>query len=160
MSFWSPKSVKEYESLFSFLIREDCFGKKYYALRKNLSYNLQFVEFIINTLRNDEYHSVVGKQLRKTLILTCSSIIETILYCILKKERLNRKKEWDKKEPFKSNSRKIENDFFKSETIIYKKITPVEDHMTFDWMIKKCQAKRLLGNNQTVYDNLKKIKKT
>jgi hypothetical protein len=92
---WYPVSIVRYEMLLGKVIRS---GKGYatpYALRKNIAYNLQYIEFLCRCLTDLKISSVIEKLIWKNFIIVGCGIIESLLHFLLITEGQHKTTEWD-----------------------------------------------------------------
>lgn len=86
---WYPIPTAEYRKILKINTKD----KATELLLNNLSYNLQYIEFIEKELKELQPSSVLVKMLQKTYVITAGSIIEGILINIIISHG------WSKKEP-------------------------------------------------------------
>lgn len=77
---WLPLLVDEYRSLLIGKNVSSGESKKFYALASNVSYELQYLEFLSFVIENTKITESIKRQNIKTFIITVSNIIEGILY--------------------------------------------------------------------------------
>lgn len=88
---WYPIPTAEYRKILKINTKDNIME----ILLNNLSYNLQYIEFIEKELKELQPSSVLIKMLQKTYVITAGSIIEGILINIIISHG------WSKKEPKK-----------------------------------------------------------
>lgn len=157
--FWDIKSVNSYENVFYTGIMNDDNFNKQYELIKNLSYNVQYLEFLNNALRKD-IHSSLFIEFTKTFVITGMSIVESLLYYFIKKEGFQNTTNYIKLSTITSNKKMINNSYIKVETKILKELEePAEVDMKLDTMLKKVESKEIFGKNHTIYAELNRLRK-
>ena len=81
---WLPTPLHKIETLLSTLIDRDKGVDHHYELRKNLAYNLQYIEYLACTLEDLRLTSVLHNQTIKSFIIVGSGVVEAILYYVLR----------------------------------------------------------------------------
>ncbi len=157
--FWSVKSVSEYHNFLDQFIVSSTRFKRSYPLIKNISYNFQYLEFLSKALK-ERIHATIYTEFCKTYVVTGVSIIESLLYYIIKSKGLHKTKSWEIFSKIDSNPKTINGEKIKIETIIYKELdSPIEEDMSLDSMLKKTEAKKLLGEDHEIYKQLNRLRK-
>ena len=154
---WLPETVSVYESIISRKISiDDSSYKK--ALNKNICYNLQYLEYISECIKQLYLTSSIYTQNVKTFVIVSASIIEGILYHELKQNNLQSKTVWNYIKDIVSETRIFEKEI-RLETKTFEKLTDEKDSdMTFDQMINKVESKKLLGDNHGIYAKINIIR--
>jgi len=159
-SAWYPVSITRIESL---LEKTVCSNQGYnhsYALRKNLAYNLQYIEFQDRVLQDIKLSSVLYTQTIKTIILVGSGVIESLLNYLLIINGVHSTTEWRERCKFKGNQKKLNNEYIRLDSTLYEKL-PSEEflHMTFDAMIKCAKSNNILGTGGVIYEKLDSMRR-
>lgn len=158
-SAWYPVSVSRLEELIGKVVYT---GRGYdhsYALRKNLAYNLQYIEFQDRVLQDIKLSSVLYTQTIKTIVLVGAGIVESLLHFLLIVNNVHSTTEWKEKTLFKGNQKKVDGDYVRADTIIYEKLaSPIMKHMTFDAMIKCARSNNILGSGPAIYQKLEALR--
>ena len=126
-------------------------------IRRNISYNIQYLQFIDFEFKELKLHSVIEKMLYKNFIIVSISIVEAIFYYILKSN--NQVSTNNKELLYNTSSKKkyLEDDLI-IETHVYKQIEPVEIEMKFESMIQKMEKRGYLDLNHEYFPYLKHFK--
>ena len=157
---WYPVSIKRFEALLSKVIVAGYGYPHVYALKRNVAYSLQYLEYLHQCLSDLKLSGVIEAQTRKSITLISASVIESLIYYLLIKRDEYTKTEWSLKAVVSGNQKKVGNHNIKIDSHIYTKLPAFKlDHMTFDAMIKKAAAKKLFGVNKTVYSDLDLLRK-
>ena len=157
---WNPRSVDSLDSLLGNVIHRGCGFVNVYALRRNIAYNLQYLEFLETLFREVSMTSVVWKQNVKSFIIVGSGIVESLLTFLLIRVDEYQTTEWELVRIMPGQQKKCEDTFERIDSHIYRRLpSPQREEMTFDAMLKKSEAKRLLGHNHTVYADLKRVRR-
>ncbi|HDZ9219819.1 TPA: hypothetical protein RUZ04_003738 [Vibrio cholerae] len=156
---WYPVSIQTLDSLLAKGIES---GKGYehtYALRRNIAYNLQYIEFQIKLIYDIQLSSVIYTQTIKSVLLVGCSVIESILHYVLIANGIHSTTEWREKITFKGNQKKLNGEDVRVDTVIYSKLDePILKHMTFDAMIKCAKSKNVFGKDLLIYEKLNELR--
>lgn len=157
---WNPRSIAALDTLLEKVIRRGCGFVNVYALRRNIAYNLQHLEFLEALFREIALTSVLWKQNTKSFIVVGSAIIESLLTFLLIRADIYRTKGWELVRVMPGQQKKCEDTYERIDSHIYRRLSsPQREEMTFDAMIKKAEAKHVLGHNHTVYADLKRVRR-
>lgn len=157
---YCPKLISEHEIFLRNSIEDDGILVHRHGFIKNLGYNLQYLEYLYYTSCSGRLHSTVNSLTTKTFVITGISIIEAILWYVLKKNDLHTKIHWEKIKEFKCNEYSDHQKKRRQIVIIEEKYdTPKEAEMTLDVMRKKVEAKKLLGVKEQVYKDINHLRK-
>jgi len=157
---WYPVSISKLESYLGNLIEQGHGYIHVHQLKKDLAYNLQYLQFQDRLIQDIKLSSVLYTQSIKTIVLVSCSIIESILHFVLLKKGFYSSTEWEEKISFKGNQKKLDGEDVRVDTIIFKKLSnKTQKHMTFDAMIKCANAKKLFGNSKLMYEKLEVLRK-
>jgi hypothetical protein len=153
--WWLPTPIDQLDAFLARLIDRHSGVAHVYELRRNIAYNVQYLQYIDFCLDDLALTSVLRSQSYKAFIVTGISIVEAILYYVIRINGLHRERQWVLLRKTSTNEFLIQNDTVKIENHIYKKVTqPVEEEMNLDSMIKKVEAKKLLGKDKEIYKQL------
>lgn len=157
---WLPLTIQEIDDYLYGLFKPIEGIKNVYVIRKNIAYNLQYIQFQIKLINEIKTNSVILTQNWKMMIISGVSIIEVMLYYILILKKFNKKTGWENKPIFKmENPREINGDTYKIQTLIFKKIPEKNLEMGLDEMIKIVSNKKILGKKSEIYKQLNYLKK-
>lgn len=157
---WLATPIVELDLFLAPLIHSCPSYNKPYALRKNLAYNIQYLQFQHRIIKDIKMSSVIYTQAVKNFILTGAGIAESLLYFVLIKNGLHKTTEWQETGRFKGNEKNFEDKKIRIDNLIFEKLkTPELLHMTFDSMIKCAKSHRCFGNDTGFYNTLEKIRK-
>jgi hypothetical protein len=157
---WYPVSINRLESHLAKLIEQGHGYTHVYHLKKDLAYNLQYLEFQDRIIQDIKLSSVLYTQSVKTIVLIGSSILESLLHFILIKSGNYSTTDWEKKATFKGNQKNLDGEKVRTDTEIYRRLpTPQRKHMSFDAMIKCASSKKLFGTSKVMYKKLEDIRK-
>jgi hypothetical protein len=131
-----------------------------YAFVRNIAYNLQYLEYLNYVLSETELHVTVRTLTQKTFVITGMSIVEAILWFVLKSSGQQRKDAWEITQEVEIKAFEAQDGKYKISNIISKlRPEPVDVEMTLDAMIKKVESKKLLGLDGQVYKDLNYLRK-
>ena len=156
---WFPSPISKFELYLMKFFKSGVDVPNITGIRKNIAYNLQYLQFQVQLLSEFKVTQVILTQTWKVFIIVGTGIIETILYYLLSSKNIAKTTDW--LEVGKTgNETKINNKQYRIENIIYEKLsTPKQVDMSFDIMIKKVENKKLLGNDHAIYEKLHYLRK-
>jgi hypothetical protein len=158
-SVWCPISVKKLEDYVGRVVYSSDSYKQSYALKKNIAYNLQYIQFQDRVLQDIKMTSVLTNQTIKTIVLVGMGLIESILHYLLINDGLHSETEWKEKCKFKGNQKKMDGERVRVDTILLTKLPePILKHMTFDAMIKSAKSNKVLGSGKAIYEKLESLR--
>jgi hypothetical protein len=158
-SGWYPVSIAKLEGLLESAIYSGRGYEHSYALRKNLAYNLQYIQFQDRVLQDIKLSSVLYTQTVKTIVLVGCGIIESVLHFMLIVNNSHSTTEWKEKTVFKGNQKKMDGTIVKIDTVLSEKLSsPVLKHMTFDSMIKSAKSNHIFGTGGAIYQKLEGLR--
>lgn len=158
--FWPPTGIDE---VHLFLRRgmpaEGNPLQHHSAFVRNVGYNFQYLQFLKYTL-DTQLHFTVRTLTQKSFVLTGMSIVEAILWYLLKAAGKQRTTEWADLKRFENAEFELDGSRVRTITLVQRKLSAAEDQqMTLDAMIKKVEGKKLLGVEQQVYEDLAFLRK-
>lgn len=154
------KQVSNYETFLDSGIKKNFYINRTYELNKNLCYSFIYLEYLEKIIQEQELNFVVKSQILKTYILTGMSIVEGILFYLLKSKDIQKKEDYKLLKVYKSNEQEINGEKIKVETHVLGKLNnPISVDMNLDSMLKKAESKRLLGKNENIYKKLNHLRK-
>lgn len=157
---WYPTSIHRLETYLGKLIEQGHGYVHVHQLKKDLAYNLQYIEFQNRVIQDIKLSSVLWTQSIKTIVLVGCSIVESILHFLILKKGLYTSVEWEEKITFKGNQKKLEGEDVRVDTVIYRKLPERKlKHMTFDAMIKCARSHKLFGSSKVMYKKLESMRK-
>lgn len=161
-SKWCPISIIKLEDLLLEVVKQGCGYKHVRALRKNISYNLQYLEYLDKTLCDLKLTSSLEKQTWKTFVIVGCSVVESLLYFLLVSKNLHKTNEWELVDKFVGNQKNVKGQLIRVDSEIYKKTnTKLHIRMSFDAILKSAQDKKVFGASygNGIYSDLKNLKK-
>lgn len=151
---WYPTRVKSLREFLSKVIEANKGYDHVVALRQNIAYNIQHLQFIDRTLSDIKLSSVLKTQNIKTFVIVGCSIVESLLTYLLIKSGNYRTTKWEKVGKF-SSQKTINGSLLKVVTIIEKEIdTPEKSKMKFGAMCQSAESNEILGANHEIYEKL------
>lgn len=159
--FYCPTSVDVIHSLLRQGIKkENSVLSHGYAFVRNIAYNLQYLEYLNYVLSETDLHVTVRTLTQKTFVITGMSIVEAILWFVLKSTGQQRKDAWEITTEVETTAFEDQGSKYKILNIISKqRPEPVDVEMTLDAMIKRVESKKLLGLDGQVYRDLNYLRK-
>jgi hypothetical protein len=157
---WYPVSIDKLDDLLDKLIQRGHGYVNVYALRRNIAYNLQYIEFLDKCLSDLKLTEALTIQIYKNFICVGCGIIESLLEFLLVKSGHHKMTEWASICVVPSQERKVDDKVFKIDSELFQKLTSKKRvEMNFDTMIKKTEAKKLLGSDHSIYAKLQALRK-
>ena len=145
---WSPYSVYQYETEF----QNGAYEGLSKEVRKNISYSLQYLEYIQLQFDELKLNSIIKQELWKNYIIISMSIIESIFHHLVVKGGYRKTNKWENSKPIHSNV--FEEDGKKKKYIITTATeldTPREEMMDFEFLINKVKEKKLISLTGKAY---------
>jgi hypothetical protein len=156
---WLPTPITKLDSYLQKMIPKGSI-KHDYALRRNIAYNLQYLQYLRQSLNEFELTSVILTQTWKVFIIVGTGIVEALLYFAVSSNGFQKETYWHNVANTSTNEFKIDGVYHKIEhTILVKKDAALHENMTLEWMIKKAQKEKLLGNDNSIYPRLKTLRR-
>lgn len=153
-SRWKPVVISKIEEEFKNGILKDM----PLGIRKNICYNLQYLEYLTFQYKELELNSAICMSLIKNYVVIGSSIIEAIFYWIVKSNNLYNTNDLELVYTTSSNPKKHNGELFVTETNVYRKVAKFEVDMNYDSLIKKIESKKLLNLNHKAFPYIKKYR--
>lgn len=157
---WYPIPIDKIKSHLSKYEIDDelCPDSKY--IIANISYNIQYIQYLRKTLNELNLSEVLQIQTIKSFIVISTSIIEAIFYLICCNENLRKKLIWKEFKTIGKSEFLIDGKHFKSETKLFdKNVDSGFESMTFDQMIKKIETKKVLKQENQFFKDLNHLRK-
>ncbi len=153
--FWCPAAVQHYHDYIQRGLPQNAFVTFRRAYIRNISYALQYMEYISHQLVNTPLHNVIENQLRKTFIITGCSVIESILWILLKGHNKQKQDWWEEIQCRETNKFCDAGHEFKFEIRHYRKRSaPVDIEMRFIDMCRRAEKQKVLGISSQVYASI------
>ena len=141
---WYPHSVEDFKC--SILIPNDSADNKRY--NSNFAYSMQYLQYIEKQLGDLELSSVI----------ITMGIVEMLFTYILKTTNNWNTTDWIEIQTFKSNPTTLDENQFKTETTLLKKVESFDMRMDLDSMIKRIEKKHLISINHSDFPALKQLR--
>jgi len=157
---WYPTSVSRLDELLKTRIYRSTHIPNGYAIRKNLCYGIQYLQYVVASLEQLSLSEVLLTQSYKTFIVTGIGIIEGILFYLVKEGNHQRTSEWEViKEstsgPFTEGVATLRVDT----TILRKRAAPVDDDLPFERILRITEQKQLFGTKSQFYAQAHHLRK-
>ena len=129
------------------------------ALRKNLAYSMQYLEYLEKQLAELTLHSVVEKMVIKTYVITATSVIEGIFTNIVKTNGWWKTSQYESLGTTQANETNFDGQKFVVKTELLKKVDPYPLRMTLNDLIDILNRHhKALEVDHLVYPALKRLK--
>lgn len=157
---WYPTSIASLTDLLKKQIYQGTGFVHVDALRRNIAYNLQYLEFIHRCLEDLKLSSVILTQNIKMFIIVGCSIIESLLTFLLIKKGYYSQSEWKLNFIMPGQEKNWESEKRRIDCYVYKKLDKLKhQEMKFDSMLKKAESKKILGPDHGIYIKLNYLRK-
>jgi hypothetical protein len=158
--FWCPHSIAEYDNFLRSGIEEHHSLNNRGDFVRNIGYSLQYLEFLDHTLNNDHLHATVLTLTQKTFVITGMSIVEAILWYVVRRNGHQKKKTWETVHESEGNPYLHNGQSLRVRASIERKLDPpVNDEMTLDSLAKKAESRHLIGGvGNPVYAALNRLR--
>lgn len=131
-----------------------------HAYVRNIAYNLQYLEFLSHTLDEEDLHATVRTLSQKTFVITGMSVVEAVLWYVLKKAGQQRREEWEEVQELNTQEFHQDGGVYRLINRICRKLPdPIDAEMPLDAMIKRVESKKLLGIDLQVYKDLNYLRR-
>lgn len=129
------------------------------ALRSNIAYNLQYIEFLEKELEELNLSNVVYIMVVKNYVITSMSIIEGIFCNVIKSNGLWKTSNLESLGTTQANETKFENQKLIIKTEIFRKVDPYYVQMNLDELIKILNRHHsAIEVDHLIYPALKRLK--
>jgi len=160
MEKFSPTPIKDLYAFFRYAIRGYHGINFVYALRKNLSYNFQYLEYLSYSIKKYPLTDVLQRMSYKNFIIVGMGMIEAILYYKIIENNRHKNNCWEHIREVKGNEFKVNGEIFRIHHNIYKKsANPIEEEIKLHTMLHKIEDEKLLGNDHGIYGKLNRLRK-
>lgn len=158
--FWCPGSIADYDNFLRSGIEEHESLNNRGDFVRNIGYSLQYLEFLDYSLNNDDLHATVRTLTQKTFVITGMSIVEAILWYVVRRNGCQKKRTWEALHESNGSQYQHGGESLRVKTAIERKLDPpVDDEMTLDSLAKKAESRRLIGGvGNPVYAALNRLR--
>lgn len=157
---WYPTPVSQLDLFLNPHIKKTSAVPNGYAIRKNICYGIQHLQYLSETLTQFSLTSVLITMTYKQFIVTGMAIIEGILYNELKARDLLRTNAWELLKESSSPETDIGGAVIKVDTrILRKRSVPVEEEPVFDRLLRVAEKKRVFGTDSKFYAQAHHLRK-
>lgn len=131
-----------------------------YAIRKNICYGIQYLEYLVATLEQLSLSEVLLTLTYKSFIVTGISVVEGLLFHELKRRGLQRTDEWEQISASFTKDFQVGAELFRNEVVTWKKrAAAVDEAMQFDKILRIAEGKKVLGATSTFYARMHHLRK-
>ena len=158
---WYPNSINQLEDHLLCLISKNSYFTKEKAkgIRKNISYSLQYIEFLYRVINDIKMSSVIHKQNMKSFLIHGTAVIEAIANFVVISQGYGKTTIWKSLTKNHSVEYTLNSVSYKNEVEIFEKLeSKVSTSMTFDTLIKKVESKKLFGSSFPIYSKIKPLR--
>lgn len=151
---WYPIAI----DIYKIYLKIDSTVEDGYLIKRNIAYNLQYLEYLEKQLKELELSNVLYGMTCKMYIIVGMGIIEGLFTNLLKSNKLWNTNEWESVKIIKSNENELYGKKIKVQTEILEQVNAYEMRMDLDSMIKKVESKNLLKIEHTNFPVIKKLR--
>ena len=157
---WYPNSISSLkEHLCGYNVNQEL-CPHHRLIISNITYNLQYIEYLRKTLNELNLSDVIKVQTIKSFIVISTSIIEAIFFIICINEKLFSNSNWKEFKTVGSSEFDINQESYKSETKIWIKSANNDlENIKFEQMIKKIESKKVLDIESQFFKDLNQLRK-
>ena len=158
---WYQASIANLEHHLSFLISKNKYfdDEEAHPIRKNISYSLQYIEFLNRILNDISLSDVLITQKIKSFVVHGAAVLEAIFNFLVVSKGHGKQLYWKNMNTHVSPEYSLNNVKYQNETNIKVKLEkPIKSQMAFDQLAKKIESKKLLGNSFASYSKIKPIR--
>lgn len=157
---WYPTPIENIDDLLNKAINRGTGFVHVYALKRNIAYNLQYLEFLNQCLLDIKLSTVLTTQIYKNFILVGCSIMESLLAYLLIKSGNYKMNQWKLDYVMPGQEKNVEGKRIRIDCHIYKKLNAKKlEEMSFDAMIRKAESHKILGSDHKIYAKLQYLRK-
>lgn len=128
---WYPVTIDDLDGLLIKVIHSGRGYRHSYAMRRNIAYNLQHVEYLDRTVQDLKLSSVLIAQTWKTLIIVGCGIVKSLLHFLLIANGHYATTDWELIDVAPRNPKKLDGETRKIDAHIYRKLgSPQHKQMT------------------------------
>lgn len=151
--------VQHYQDYLQASLPQGVFVTYRRAYIRNICYALQFGEFLSQIVKSEDQNSIIRNQLIKSFVITGCSIVESIIWILLKGNNLHAKEEWKELQKRVTNSFNESGIEHRFEVRHLERLNePVDIEMRFIDMCRRAEKKKLLGVSSDVYSKLNHLR--
>lgn len=160
-STWYPHSIANLDEYISLLVQTNMYfsREEVKGIKKNIAYSLQYIEFLHRVFEDINLSSVLFTQNVKSFVVHGASIIEAICNYLVISKGYRNKTSWNIVATSESQEYNLDSKKYKNKIEVYEKLESEKmTQMTFDQLIKKVEAKKLLGQSFPIYSKIKPLR--
>ncbi|NRA19588.1 MAG: hypothetical protein HRU05_03830 [Oceanospirillaceae bacterium] len=158
---WYPTAIGVLDNHLKFFIAPNEYfsAQEAYPIKKNISYSLQYIEFLYRVMLDISMSSVIKKQNVKSFVVHGASVVEAIFNFLVIAEGHGNTSSWRKVNNIKTSEYELNGIKYKNDTNVMVKLDkPIKSQMTFDQLAKKVESEKLLGASFNSYSKIKPIR--
>jgi len=122
------------------------------VVKKDIAYNLQYMQYIAKQIEELQNTSVITKMLYKNYIVVGMSIVEAIFYSLLKEKDLLAKDCWKKEKELISNEVDFDNARKRIVSELQIKVDNYEKKVNLSYLIDRAKSKKVIDYNTNKFD--------
>ena len=156
---WLPVPIDDLDRFLGKVIRGGCGYDHPYALRRNIAYNLQHLEFLDRCVADLKLTSVLLTQTWKSVIVVGCGVVESLVHFLLVSRGYYAQTKWDRVGVLRGNPKQLGKETLKAEVHLYRPLpASVRKPMTFEAMLRRAARKKILGSDRGIYPALNRLR--
>jgi hypothetical protein len=157
---WYPVSVQKLDELFRDHIKRTPGVLNGYAIRKNVCYGIQYLQYLTATLEQLSLSGVLLTLTYKNFIVTGIGVVEAILFHELKKRGLHKTDQWELVKRSTSTEFNHGSEIFRNEIALWRKRdAPIDENLAFDRILRISEDKKVLGSSSKFYARMHHLRR-
>lgn len=157
---WYPTSVANLSDFLSPHIKKSGAVPNGYAIRKNVCYGIQYLQYLCATFEQLSLSDVLLTMTFKQFIVSGIGVIEGVLFYELKARSLHRTNEWELLRESSSPITEVAGEHIRIDTRVLRKLSaPADEELTFDRILRIAEQKKVLGTDSKFYAQTHHLRK-
>lgn len=158
------RQVADVEALHVYLgrgLRDDGTIAHHRAYVRNVAYSLQYVDYLLGELEHGDLRLTLHSQACKSVIVVGMGVVEALLWYFLRQAGAASTSQWEVAQKLTSPVFSHGGQEQRIINVIERKLpAPVLEEMTLDAMVKRAEARSILGSlDHAVYGHLRTLRK-
>lgn len=131
------------------------------AYVRNIAYSLQYIDYLLAELEQDDLRPTIHSQACKSVVVVGMGIVEALLWYFLRQANAAKTTQWEVAKQVTSPVFADNGRDHRIVNVIERKLpAPVLEEMTLDAMVKRAEARSLLGSlDHAVYGHLRTLRR-
>ena len=149
---WYPTSIADLDAFLGPHIRKSVQVPNGYAVRKNVCYGIQYLQYLSSSLEQLSLSEVLIAMTYKQFIVNGIGVVEGLLFYLIKARGLHRTAEWELMDEHSAPPKAIGADTFRTETrLLRKRVSPIDEALTLERILRIAERQKVLGSDSAFY---------